>query len=335
MEIQTAIEDFITDRELNNYTAKTIRTYRQRLRYFSTWLQSVHGVTDTDVLELVHLRGWIAYLQKTPTHLGNKMSDESVQSYGRSLLAFCHWLESEEVIEKPISKRFKLPRVEKKFIPTFTSDDVKKLLDACEEGDEMKPQLRKALTSRNRAIVTLFIDTGIRLNELVSLRLGDIDRNMRVLLIHRKGNKWQQVPVSRDGFRPLHEYLTKHRPYQAELAGVDTANKEDAVFLSDDGKPLTHHGVSMLFRRLKKRTEIAGKRVSPHNCRRYMATTQLANGRSPLDVRRQLGHSSLKMTDHYASLTIGQLKKSHEQHSPLRIDNNAGGEVFGTGYWEE
>ena len=66
-----------------------------------------------------------------------------------------------------------------------------------------------------------------------------------------------------------------------------------------------------------------------------MATTQLASGRSPLDVRRQLGHSSLKMTDHYASLTIGQLKKSHEQHSPLRIENGADGEVFGTGYWDK
>ncbi len=66
-----------------------------------------------------------------------------------------------------------------------------------------------------------------------------------------------------------------------------------------------------------------------------MATTQLANGRSPLDVRRQLGHSTLTMTDHYASLTIDQLKKSHEKHSPLRIDNSTGGEVFGTGYWDE
>ena len=106
-------------------------------------------------------------------------------------------------------------------------------------------------------------------------------------------------------------------------------------YLSANGEPLTQWGVSMLFKRLKKRTGIEDKRVSAHNCRRYMATTQLASGRSPLDVRRQLGHSSLKMTDHYASLTIGQLKKSHEQHSPLRIENGADGEVFGTGYWDK
>ncbi|MDQ6660290.1 MAG: tyrosine-type recombinase/integrase, partial [Chloroflexota bacterium] len=158
-------------------------------------------------------------MQKTPTYRGKKLSDDSVHSYGQSLLAFCHWLEHEEILEKPISTRFRLPRVEKKFIPTFTSDDIKRLLEACEEGDTSKPQLHKALTSRNRAILSLFIDTGIRLSELVGLRLGDVDRSMRVLLVHRKGNKWQQVPVSRDGFRPLHDYLTKYRSY---LAGVNT-----------------------------------------------------------------------------------------------------------------
>ncbi len=335
MNIQKAIEDFILDRELNNHTQKTIRAYRQRLRYFSTWLESAHGVVDTDRLELVHLRGWIAYLQKTPTYRGKKLSDESIRSYGQSLLAFCHWLENEDIIEKPITKRFKLPRVEEKFIPTYTADDVQKLLNACDEGEYSRPNLAKALTARNRAIVSLFLDSGIRLKELVGLRLCDVDRNMRVLLVHRKGNKWQQVPVSRDGFKPLHEYLTKHRPVLAKQAGIDTAHKEDMVFLGDDGKPFGYWGVAALFRRLKKRTGIDGKKVGAHQCRRYMATTQLADGRSPLDVQRQMGHRTLAMTNKYASLTIDHLKKSHEKHSPLRADKGHLEEGFGSGYWDE
>jgi len=125
--------------------------------------------------------------------------------YGTSLLAFVHWLECEEVITKPITTKFRLPHVEQKFIPTFTFDDVEKLLEACEEGDESKPHLRKALTARNRAIVTILIDAGLRRSELVELRLGDVDRELRLLVVHRKGNKWQQVPVSHDGFKALHE----------------------------------------------------------------------------------------------------------------------------------
>ena len=101
--LQTAIEDFITDRELNNHSEKTIKTYKQRLRYFTTWLVSAHNVVLVKDLQLVHLGGWISYLQKTPTYRGKKLSDDSIHSYGQSLLAFCHWLEREELIEKPIT----------------------------------------------------------------------------------------------------------------------------------------------------------------------------------------------------------------------------------------
>ena len=332
MKVQEAIKDFLEVRELDNCTPKTLKTYEQRLRYFSTWLEKAHNIVDIEPLQVEHLRGWLAYLKKTPTYRGKSLSDESIHSYGQSLIAFCHWLEEEDMLEKPITSRFKLPRMEKMFIPTYNSDDVNKLLNACEESELNDPVIRRALTARNKAIVSLFIDTGIRLKELSQLRLSDIDRKDRVLLVHRKGNKWQQVPVSRDGFRPLHMYITQHRP---TLAGSEVVHKEDAVFLANDGKQLTHWGVAMLFKRLKKRAGIEGKKVGAHQCRRYMATTQLASGRSPLDVKRQMGHSSLKMTDHYASLSIQQLQKSHEKHSPLRAKDDSENEGYGSGYWTE
>src|SRR6266478_9359593 len=77
-------------------------------------------------------------------------------------------------------------------------------------------------------------------------------------IVHRKGNKWQQVPISREGFKPLHDYLTKHRSYLAALGGKTVARKEDAVFLSMTGEPLTDGGIWMLFYRLRKRTGITG-----------------------------------------------------------------------------
>jgi site-specific recombinase XerD len=83
----------------------------------------------------------------------------------------------------------------------------------------------------------------------------------------------------------------------------------------------------------EKKTGIDGHQVYPHNCRRYMATTQLAEGRSPLDVKRQMGHATLKMTDKYASLSVEQLKQSHEKYSPLRADGANKAEGYGSGYW--
>jgi site-specific recombinase XerD len=66
-----------------------------------------------------------------------------------------------------------------------------------------------------------------------------------------------------------------------------------------------------------------------------MATTQLAMGCSPLDVQRQMGHTTLAMTNHYASLTSEHLRKSHEKYSPLRNEDKSGEDTFGSGYWSE
>lgn len=91
----------------------------------------------------------------------------------------------------------------------------------------------------------------------------------------------------------------------------------------------------MLFKRQKKRTEIEGKKVSPHQCRRYMATAQLALGRSPLDVQRQMGHTTLNVTNHYAPLTVEHLRKPHEKYSPLKNEGSPESSGYSNGYWSE
>jgi site-specific recombinase XerD len=335
MLLTKAMKDFIEFHEIDNQSQYTLRNYRSYVGAFVGWLRLAHDVTDTNELSVMHLRGWISYLQKTPNKYGKMYKDSTIHLRGVSILAFCHWLEQEEIVAESITKRFKLPRIEKEFIPTFTTEEVQKLFGACEDCKNCAPRIGKALTARNKAMVAVLIDTGIRLSELVNLRLCDVDKELRLLVVHRKGNKWQQVPVSREGFKYLHEYLTKHRKHLAELGDMDVARKDDAVFLSRRGEPITIHTVEKLFIRLKERTGIDGKRVSPHNCRRYMATTQLAMGRSPLDVQRQMGHTSLKMTNHYASLTVEQLQKSHEQFSPLRVKDSGGGQGFTHSYWDE
>lgn len=333
--IEKSIAEYLGYHEMNKDSEITIKNYRVVLARFAGWLAS-NDVVYVDQLSLSHLRAWVSHLQKTPTKRKEQLSDTTVRQYAINTHAFCRWLEQEGILEKPITARFTLPRAEDKFIPTFVPDDVGALLEACEAGKRFTPRIRRALTARNRAIVSLMVDTGIRRKELAGLRLCDVDRDLRVLLVHRKGNKWQQVPVSYDGFKPLHEYLTKHRSHLAVLDGREKARKGDSVFLSEHGKPLTISGVSKLFDKLKKQTGIDDKRVSPHQCRRYMATTQLAGGRSPLDVQRQMGHTTLMMTNKYASLNIEQLKRSHEAHSPLRVkQEEANRQGIGTGYWEE
>ncbi len=336
MDIRKAITDFITFHEIKKSSRYTLRNYRRALLPFADWLESVYDVRDTDNLQLAHLRAWVSYLQHLTTAEGKPLADSTVHHYSAKVSIFCHWLEREGIIERSITARFSLPGVEQKFVPTFTPEEVERMLEVCDEGGKTKPHLRKALTARNRAIVSVLIDTGIRRSELAALRLCDVDRDLRVLIVHRKGNKWQQVPISREGFKPLHEYLVKYRRVLAAAAGRTVALKEDAVFLADNGEPLTIDGISSLFVRIRKRSGITGKKVSPHNCRRYMATTQLAMGRSPLDVQRQMGHTTLQMTNRYASLSVEHLQRSHEEYSPWRL-RSSGSKDEGekSGYWDK
>ena len=335
MLLTKALKDFLEMHQIDNQSHYTIRNYRDHLTAFIEWLEIEHHVIDAGELTVSHMRSWIAHLQQTPSKRGMPLADSTIHLYGVSMVSFCHWLEEEGYIENRVTSRFKLPRMEKKFIPTYTTDDVKKLFEACEETRGFTPLIRKALTSRNRAILAVLLDAGIRLAELVNLRLRDIDRDLRLLVVHRKGNKWQQVPISREAFKYLHEYLSKYRKHLAAIDGISTSHKDDQVFLSHLGTPMTRSGVQMFFRKLRHKTGIQDKRVSPHNCRRYMATTQLAMGRSPFDVQRQMGHTTLIMTNHYASLTVEQIQRSHEQFSPLRAKNQEQNESSGSGYWDE
>ncbi len=93
--------------------------------------------------------------------------------------------------------------------------------------------------------------------------------------------------------------------------------REDAVFLTRKGKPITRVAVGLLFSDPGKRAGIDGKRFYHLQCRRYIATIQLAVGCSPLDVQKQMGHTTLAMTNYYASLTVEYLMSSHEKFSPL------------------
>src|SRR5260370_2133730 len=134
MNIGIAIQDFITVHEIENHSLYTIRNYRRHLENFRAWVQSVHGIVDTDEIQVAHLRGWVSYLQKQAVgRLDVCMSDRTVNQYGVSLIAFCHWLEKEGVMKKSVTERFKLPRANQQLFPTFTPNESQKLLTLLEK----------------------------------------------------------------------------------------------------------------------------------------------------------------------------------------------------------
>ena len=97
MNIKKALHEFITAHEIDNDSSYTIRNYRMRIGAFIVWLEEAFTICDTDEVKLEHLRGWISYLQKTPSTRGKVLSGVTIHHYGLCMVVFCHWLEREVV----------------------------------------------------------------------------------------------------------------------------------------------------------------------------------------------------------------------------------------------
>src|SRR5947207_1320312 len=125
MKIELAIRDYLTEHEISNCSPDTIRHQRRVLNCFASWLAQECEVTDTDLLQITHLRGWVAHLQKVPNKndTSTGLRPGTVSQYAIVMLSFCHWLEREDIIEKPFTHRFKLPKAEDPFIPTYTPEE--------------------------------------------------------------------------------------------------------------------------------------------------------------------------------------------------------------------
>ena len=104
MDIKQAVADYVTAHAIENFSPETLANTRRNLRYFVDWLVSAHSISDTDDLQLAHLRRWISYLQKTPARHGGKRSDSSVHTYGMSMLALkCSYRPSNSPIDVLVS----------------------------------------------------------------------------------------------------------------------------------------------------------------------------------------------------------------------------------------
>jgi len=168
---------------------------------------------------------------------------------------------------------------------------------------------------RNRAILWLLYDTGIRVSELTNLRMGDLDRKHGVITVLGKGSKERRIALGQNCLRNLLYYLDKHRPDEEELAEWGSAG-EDHAFLSETRQPLTKNGVELLFKRLKERAGIVGKRISPHIFRHTFAINYLVQSNDPFSLQELLGHDDMTTVKNYMHMNDATIQDQKRKYSP-------------------
>jgi len=306
----------VSPRSGRRLSPKTLKYYQMcldGLLYFA----SLRSWPEPAALTRDHLRDFEDYLD-TETHRWDgdgrrctfkKASTGTVHHYLKVAKTFFTWCLDEDYLQitPEISSllRFRLPSPQYKDVEPYTDEEVGAMLAACERDIQRG---NRYLGARNKAIVSVFIDTGLRLTELAEMKLSELDPQLQQVRVLGKGNKWRAVPINGEAKKALRLYLTQYRPSQV---------KDDAVWLTDDGTPMSFHSVRIMIDRLKVR---AGVRSggSAHRFRHYFATRYLENGGDMNILRLLLGHATLYMVLRYTKFVDGRRALAESQsYSPL------------------
>jgi integrase/recombinase XerD len=315
--IRAAIDDFLLDRESRNFSSKTLVQHRTSLSHLANFLETQHNVTHLSMIEAVHLRAWLIFLSKEPGKRGKSRIPRTTRTcrwYGQSMHAFCNWLVAEQYIEENPAERVQLPKLEKPLIRIIEFEEFEKLLAACAAPQE-KGFIADRNAARNRAILWVLWDTGIRVGELCDLRLSNFDRRQGTLIVFGKGRKERRVALGRNALRALLYYLDRWRQDAEELEAIGNPNEEH-VFLSEGGTALTIHGIEMLFKRLRARAQLAGKRISAHIFRHTFAVRYLMLGGDIFSLQELLGHEDISTIKNYMHLNDVNVQEQKRKFSP-------------------
>lgn len=289
------INDFLNYLALErNYQENTtIKNYELDLLQFAEFIQN----NNLNYLKLQKddIRSYLKYLDNL--HYKNA----SVSRHLSALRSFYAYLVNQNIIPDNIFKTISSPKKEKK-LPNFLQySEIEKMLDVCQKDD--------ALSIRNLLIIETLYDTGLRVSELVNIKLADIDKKRKEIRVIGKGNKQRVVYFGDYEIESLEKYLTLSRPILLK----DKHN--DYLFLNHLGNKLTDRGVRLIIDNIITAAAIKHK-ISPHTLRHTFATHLLNEGADLKSVQELLGHASLSTTQIYTHVSNERLRSVYLNAHP-------------------
>jgi site-specific recombinase XerD len=213
---------------------------------------------------------------------------------------FSSWLYSEHYTEENRLKNLKLPKAPETIVEPLTSEETKTIIGNIREDSPCGP--------RNRTIVELINDAGLRAQEVANIKLAHLNLDKGYVKVMGKGSKERIVPIGWVVQRSLLRYVTIYRP-------KPKSNDCDNLFLSTTGCPITVNTIKLLFSRLAKTSGVA--RLHAHLCRHTFAVNYLLNGGDIFSLKAILGHTTLQMVGHYLHFTTAQVAAQHHKYSPM------------------
>lgn len=279
-----------------NLSPNTIEAYRNDLAHLEAFMMRNNLKLENVTLEQLHT--FAASLHEygiTPRSQARVLS--GVRSFFRFLVL-------DGVVESDPTELLEWPSLPEHLPVVLTLEEIDRIEDSID--------LSKAEGARNRAIIEVLFSCGLRVSELVNMKLSDLYLEDRVLLVRGKGNKERLVPVSNKAIADLKRWF-----FDRNLMKIKPG-EDDYVFLNRRGAHLTR---TMILIMVKRQAEKAGikKTISPHTFRHSFATALLQGGADLRSIQAMLGHEKIDTTLVYTHISNEQLRKAILEHHPRNI----------------
>ena len=298
MEINVVIQEFGFDCKIRKLSPKTIENYQKQLTYLQRYLADAHNTTLIEAVRSIHIKQFLAMMDEK----GRK--PQYINDLLKVFKTFFNYCEKEGHIKTSPAASIRNMKQPKVVIMTFSENEIRGLLNHFNGRD--------FISMRNKTIIALLFDTGMRLAEVINLRSEQI--HDEYILVHGKGNKERLVPVSPFLAKQLLRYRTVRDSYFE-----DKRFPEGFVFVSNRGKQLTPEVIGMFLKQAAKEVGVNPQvRVSPHTCRHTFAHLQLKNGLDLYSLSRLMGHENVAITQRYlAGLQNTEIVKAAQKTGVL------------------
>jgi len=288
--------------EVNNRTEgkspRTVDWYNEVLGLFVRWLGEGGSSTAIGDIDENKVRRFILHIQEKPGMKGHT-STHTVANRVRALKAFFAWLGKKGYTGGDLLRELKMPKTVDQVIEPLNEEDIKKMFSGINANT--------VLGARNSALVSLMLDTGLRLSEAAYLEDSDVHLEDRYVKVLGKGGRERIVAFGVACQRAMLHY--HHFRVNPSHNGVSS------FFLTIDGYPLSPYAIKSFFRRLSKAVGIP--RLHPHLLRHTYATSFLLNGGDVFLLKQNLGHSTLIMVQNYLHIASTRAAIRSQEFSPL------------------
>ncbi|MGM9562924.1 MAG: tyrosine-type recombinase/integrase [Faecousia sp.] len=279
MNAKNCAAEFRLECQLRRLSDRTIKGYYNNTLSFLNYTEKNYSITEIEEIRPVHIKQYIQYL------IGKKLTASYANGIMKCLRAYFKFAFQEEYISSNPTQKVNWQKEPKVLIRTFNDDEVRDLMASFDYSTY--------LSTRNKLVLALAFDTGARNTEICEIKRSDIRENM--ILIHGKGNKERNVPISPYLRRIMFKY-ERMRNYYFE----DKILKYDNYLLSRTGCPLTKEALEHIFNQANEKAKVRQNiRCSPHTARHYYAQACLRNGLDVYTVSRLLGHENINITKRY------------------------------------